>query len=81
MNREFEDRLKKRDITRRLTVPYNPWQNDTAERKNRGVAGHVLGRGGEHRELPADSKVLKKMVIRAFKGRMCESRIAAVRTG
>ena len=32
---EFNEYLKKRGITRRLTVPYNPEQNGTAERKNR----------------------------------------------
>ncbi|KAH0816960.1 hypothetical protein GEV33_005831 [Tenebrio molitor] len=33
--KEFNDYLKKRGITRRLTAPYNPEQNGTAERKNR----------------------------------------------
>jgi transposase InsO family protein len=33
--KEFDDYLKKRGITRRLTAPYNPEQNGTAERKNR----------------------------------------------
>lgn len=32
---EFNDFLRKKGITRRLTVPHNPEQNGTAERRNR----------------------------------------------
>jgi transposase InsO family protein len=35
INNDFEKLLKKRGITRRLTVPYNPEQNGISERKNR----------------------------------------------
>jgi hypothetical protein len=37
INNDFENLLKKRGITRRLTVPYNPEQNGISERKNRTV--------------------------------------------
>jgi hypothetical protein len=35
INNDFAKLLKKRGITRRLTVPYNPEQNGISERKNR----------------------------------------------
>lgn len=35
LNKEFDAYLKSRGIVRRLTVPYNPEHNGTAERKNR----------------------------------------------
>lgn len=35
MNRAFEDSLKENGIQRRLSIAYNPEQNETAERKNR----------------------------------------------
>lgn len=35
INRNFDEFLKRRGITRRLIVPHNPEQNGTAERKNR----------------------------------------------
>ena len=35
LSNDFDDFLKKSGIQRRLTVPYNPEQNGTAERKNR----------------------------------------------
>jgi hypothetical protein len=34
INNDFEKLLKKRGITRRLTVPYNPEQNGISERIN-----------------------------------------------
>lgn len=35
VNTEFDNYLKQKGISRRLTVPHNPEQNGTAERKNR----------------------------------------------
>lgn len=37
VNNKFDEMLKERGITRRLTIPHNPEQNGVAERKNRNL--------------------------------------------